>query len=190
MSVILVPGLRGAAPDHWQERLARSGATHLPTERAPLDLAARVRDIEEAVAAATGPVVLVAHSAGVLTAAHWAATGSVERVSLALLVTPPTLTRELPAAYPRLAELRETGWLPIPQEPLPFPSRAILSDDDDLAPGDSALRLTRAWGATVVRAGCVGHANPAAGFGEWPQMRRLVEEAQARLPSPAGSGRA
>ena len=39
MSLIFVPGLRGPAPDHWQERLAaRTGAIHLRTDRAALDL--------------------------------------------------------------------------------------------------------------------------------------------------------
>ncbi|OYO09869.1 hypothetical protein CGZ98_12125 [Enemella evansiae] len=185
MTTILVPGLRGPAPDHWQEHLAReTGAVHLRTDRGPLELTARVTDLEEAVSGAASsaePIVLVAHSAGVLTALHWAAGGgSTGRIAAALLITPPTLSAELPGHYPRLAELAGRGWLPLPRSPLPFPTSVGVSDDDALGPASEVLDLAAGWGAEVLRLGAVGHANPASGYGRWPQLAARVEAVSRR----------
>lgn len=174
---ILVPGMRGATPEHWQEILApRPGFVHLRVDRAPMDLAARVADLEDAVRAASAPVLLVAHSAGCLVAAHWASTSpSTDLVEAALFVTPPTLREELPAQYPRLAELQEAGWLPLPSAPLPLPVTIGLSDDDPLGRVDDVETLALTWGAEIARLGPVGHANPGSGHGRWPQIEELID---------------
>lgn len=178
--VVMVPGLRGDAPDHWQQRLTEPlGALHLPTGRTPLDLDGRVADLAAAVEESDGPVVLVAHSAGVLTLLHWAAgapAAATARVEHALLVTPPTLSAELPPVYPRLAELHDAGWLPVPESPLPFATTVLASDDDALGPRDEVTALAQGWGADLARAGAVGHANPASGHGDWPLVEDLVRD--------------
>lgn len=181
--VVMVPGLRGDTPTHWQQVLTPAlGATHLPTHRAPDDLAGRTADITASIESREGPVLLVGHSAGVLTILHWARAaepGLTSRVHAALLVTPPALERELPGAYPRLGELRRAGWLPLPQGPLPFDSTVLVSDDDELGPAVVVQGLARRWGSTVVGAGPVGHANPAAGFGDWPFVAECIRAAGA-----------
>jgi predicted alpha/beta hydrolase family esterase len=68
-TVVLVPGLRGHVEDHWQTRLAASlpGArTVPPLGRTDAGLQARVTLLDQIVEDVAGPVVLVAHSAGVL----------------------------------------------------------------------------------------------------------------------------
>ncbi|KRE35720.1 hypothetical protein ASG73_13485 [Janibacter sp. Soil728] len=176
--VVMVPGLRGDTPTHWQQVLTPAlGATHLPTHRAPDDLAGRTADITASIESREGPVLLVGHSAGVLTILHWAqaaGAGLTGRVHAALLVTPPTLERELPEAYPRLEELRRTGWLPLPAGPLPFDSTVLVSDDDPLGPPEEVEALAGQWGSSVLGAGPVGHANPAAGFGDWPFVAECI----------------
>lgn len=178
--IVLVPGLRGSAPDHWQERMAATtGATHLPVGRDPLDLDGRVGDLDAVVSSASDRVLLVAHSAGVLTLLHWAAGASAEqcrRVAAALLVTPPTLRAELPPVYPRLSQMREAGWLPVPSGRLPFASTVLVSEDDALGPPDEVAELAESWGSALVPAGHVGHANPASGFGAWPFVEEVVED--------------
>ena len=75
-TVVLVPGLRGHVEDHWQTRLAASmpGARMVtPLGRTNAALQARVTLLDQVVEEVAGPVILVAHSAGVLVTAHWAA---------------------------------------------------------------------------------------------------------------------
>lgn len=183
--VVMVPGLRGDTPDHWQQILAPAfGATHLPMHRAPSDLAGRTADLTATIESLDGPIILVGHSAGVLTILHWAWATAAEprltaRVHAALLVTPPTLERELPEVYPRLEELRATGWLPLPEGSLPFDSTVLVSDDDPLGPPEEVAALARQWGSKVVGAGPVGHANPAAGYGDWPFVAECIRAAVA-----------
>ncbi|MFD0592281.1 RBBP9/YdeN family alpha/beta hydrolase [Catellatospora coxensis] len=119
---------------------------------------------------AGGPVVIVAHSAGVLTTVHWAArSGSAHLIRAALLATPPDLGEPLPAEYPSLSELAEHGWLPIPRGPLLFPSIVAASSDDALGDPARVRALADAWGSRWHDLGPVGHLNPASGFGEWPE---------------------
>lgn len=182
--IITVPGLRGPVPEHWQTLLA----ARLPNVRAvqPLgrdnpSLAHRVAGLREAVEAATGPVIIVAHSAGVIVTAHWAArfAGSRGPVRGAVLATPPDLAQELPAEYPSLAALAECGWLPIPRQALPFPSIVAASGNDPLGDPVRIRALAAAWGSRVHDLGEVGHLNPASGYGEWPQADLLIKELDA-----------
>jgi predicted alpha/beta hydrolase family esterase len=176
-TVVLVPGLRGHVEDHWQTRLAASlpGARMVaPLGRTYPGLQSRVTLLDEAVRDAGGPVILVAHSAGVLVTAHWAARFSPTRVVGALLATPPTLAAELPEEYPSIDELRAHGWLPIPRQPLPFPSIVAVSSNDPLANPVRLGSLAAAWGSRVHDLGTVGHLNPASGFGDWPEALELI----------------
>jgi uncharacterized protein len=178
-TVVLVPGLRGHVEDHWQTRLAASmpGARMVaPLGRTYPGLQSRVTLLDQAVRDAAGPVILVAHSAGVLVTAHWAAQYSPTRVVGALLATPATLAAELPAEYPSIDELRAHGWLPIPREPLPFPSIVAASSNDPLANPVRLAGLAAAWGSRVHDLGAVGHLNPASGFGEWPEAVELIDQ--------------
>jgi predicted alpha/beta hydrolase family esterase len=178
-TVVLVPGLRGHVEDHWQTRLAASmpGARMVPPlGRTDAGLRARVTLLDRVVEDVAGPVVLVAHSAGVLVTAHWAAQYSPTRVVGALLATPPVLAAELPAEYPSIEQLRAHGWLPIPRDPLPFPSIVAASSDDPLGNPVRLRSLAASWGSRVHDLGAVGHLNPASGFGDWPEATSLLAE--------------
>jgi len=178
-TVVLVPGLRGRVEDHWQTRLAASmpGARMVaPLGRTYPGLQSRVTLLDQAVRDAAGPVILVAHSAGVLVTVHWAAQYSPTRVVGALLATPPVLAAELPPEYPSIDELRAHGWLPIPREPLPFPSIVAASSDDPLGNPVRLRSLAASWGSPVHDLGAVGHLNPASGFGDWPEAVELIDQ--------------
>jgi predicted alpha/beta hydrolase family esterase len=176
-TIVIVPGLRGHVEDHWQTKLAARlpGARVVPSfGRDKRDLAGRVADLQEVVANAAGPVTIVAHSAGVLITVHWAAMSDLP-VRGALLATPPDLARPLPAEYPTLAELTTSGWLPIPRQPLPFPSIVAASTNDALGDYGRVRSLANAWGSRFVDIGPVGHLNPASGYGDWPQVDSLLD---------------
>jgi predicted alpha/beta hydrolase family esterase len=178
-TVVLVPGLRGSVEDHWQTRLAAAlpgTRTVPPLGRTEPGLRARVALLDRTVTDVAGPVVLVAHSAGVLVTVHWATQYRGSAVVGALLATPPTLADELPAGYPSIRELRGHGWLPIPRQRLPYPSIVAASSDDPLTNPVRLRSLAAAWGSRWHSLGPVGHLNPASGFGPWPQARELVRE--------------
>lgn len=180
-TVLIVPGLRDEVPDHWQTHLARRlpGARSVrPLGRENLDCAARVQALEREAAAIEGPIVLVAHSAGALTVAHWAQ--RTERaVRGALLAVPPDFEAGMPDGYPATLALRLAGWLPVPRTPLPFPSIVAASRNDPLASFEYVVELARLWRSRLVELGNVGHLNPAAGFGEWPGADPFIAELDA-----------
>lgn len=177
-TLLIVPGLRDHVAEHWQTLLQASvpGAHTVPplTENA-LSLRARVDAIDAQLAQIDGPVILVAHSAGVLMAVHWAALhGDGGKVRGALLVTPPDLEADWPAKYPSPARLSEEGWSPLPREALPFRAIVASSSSDPLAGEDAVRAMAAAWGAELVELGDVGHMNPGSGYGPWPQAMELV----------------
>lgn len=177
-TVVLVPGLREHVEDHWQTRLAARlpGARMVPPlGRTDPALQPRVTLLDDAVDQVAGPVVLVAHSAGVLVTVHWAAQADPTTVVGALLATPPTFADALPPEYPSIEELRAHGWLPVPRRPLPFPSIVAASSDDPLGNPVRLRSLALAWGSQVHDLGAVGHLNPASGFGDWPEAVGLID---------------
>jgi uncharacterized protein len=178
-TVVLVPGLRGHVEDHWQTRLAATlpdARTVRPLGRNEPSLTARVSLLDQIVEDVDGPVVIVAHSAGVLVTVHWAAAYGGTSVVGALLATPPALAAELPPEYPPVGRLRDNGWLPIPRRPLPFPSILATSTDDALGNPVRLRAMANAWGSREHSLGAVGHLNPASGFGSWPEATSLIEQ--------------
>mgnify|MGYP001549782103 FL=1 len=180
-TVLIVPGLRDHVPQHWQTLLAsrlprvRSVA---PMGRDNLDCLARIDAIEQAAAAIDGPIILVAHSGGVISVVHWAQQTR-RAVRGALLATPADFEQPLPDCYPSLEALDDGGWLPVPRSALPFASIVAASRNDPLAAYDRVALLARSWGSRLVDLGEVGHLNPASGFGAWPQAEALINELDA-----------
>lgn len=191
-TVLIVPGLRDHVPQHWQTllapRLPRVRQVP-PMGREDLDCAKRVEAIERELAGIDGPVIVVAHSGGVIMFAHWARKHS-RPIQGALLATPPEFDRPMPEGYPTIEELRAGGWLPVPREPLPFPSIVAASRNDPLGRFERVAELARAWGSRFVDLGEVGHLNPASGYGEWPRAEEFIRDlAQAGALAQACAGR-
>lgn len=177
-TVLIVPGLRGHVADHWQTLLERQlpGARSVPPlERDKLSCAARVAALEAALAQISGPVILVAHSAGVMITLHWSRHHRAQ-IRGALLATPPDLETPLPDGYPQFADIEANGWLPIPRAPLPFRCIVAASSNDPLARIERVAEFARDWGARLVELGPVGHLNPASGYGEWPRAVEFIAE--------------
>ncbi|MGO4395491.1 RBBP9/YdeN family alpha/beta hydrolase [Variovorax sp. M-6] len=186
-TVLIVPGLRDHVPAHWQTllaaRLPRVRAVP-PMGREDLDCAARVEAIEREAQAVEGPLVIVAHSGGVVMLAHWARRTR-RPVRGALLATPPDFECPMPAGYPTMAQLDANGWLPVPRERLPFASIVAASRNDPLGSYVRVAELASGWGSRLVDLGDAGHLNPASGFGPWPRAERLIAEVAA-LGAAAG----
>ena len=177
-TVLIVPGLRDHVEDHWQTLFAArmpGARTVPPGGRENLDISPRTEAIEREAQAIAGPLILVAHSGGVIAVLHWLRSTR-RQVAGALLAVPPDFERPLPSGYPTLAALSRGGWLPIPRERLRFPSIVAASSNDPLGPLDRVAALADCWGSRLVNLGEVGHLNPASGFGEWPDAPCLVEQ--------------
>ncbi|KAB0634241.1 alpha/beta hydrolase [Burkholderia stagnalis] len=183
-TILIVPGLRDHVEDHWQTHLERrlpNARSVAPLERDKLSRAARVAALDAALAAIDGPVVLVAHSAGVMIAVHWARQAT-RAIRGALLATPADLDEPMPDGYPTMEALDAHGWTPVPTQRLPFPSLVAASRNDPLARFERVEALAAGWGSRLVDLGEVGHLNPASGYGEWPGAAALIAE----LLAPGG----
>ena len=181
-TVLIVPGLRDYVAEHWQTHLeARLEKVRSvpPLQIDKLNCAKRVDAIQAELDQITGPVILVAHSAGVLMTVHWAAKYQPQdqcQIKGALLVTPPDLHQSWPDNYPSPDVLRQEGWDPIPTEKLPFPTIVIGSTNDHLATLDAVTEMADVWGAEFINLGEVGHLNPVSGYGPWPQAEAFIRQ--------------
>lgn len=180
-TVLFVPGLRDHVEEHWQTLLQKEipGARCVPPlEHDKLSRDARVDTLQKALSAIEGPVVLVAHSAGVMITVQWAQ--KYHRSILgALLVAPADVESPMPAGYPTVAQLAGNGWTPIPRNPLPFRSVVAASSNDPLCALERAQGFAKDWGSRFVDVGALGHINPASGFGPWPQAHALLDALMA-----------
>jgi uncharacterized protein len=164
--ILIVPGSENSGPDHWQTRWERQLSTARRVEQASWHAPERgawaARIVEE-VGRAKRPVVLVAHSLGVVAVAHAASRLPGGRVKGAFLVGLPDVED------PRFALHAETPFAPIPRDPLPFPSVLVASRNDPYCPYEKAEDISYAWGSAIVDAGASGHINTASGHGPWPE---------------------
>lgn len=162
---VIVPGWQGSGPDHWQTHWQQQLPSASRVQVANWDYPDRddwVQSLDRALQAIDKPVVLIAHSLGCPTVAHWAglATPFSHKVVGALLVAPADVERST-----ALEVLRHFG--PIPQAPLPFKSLLLSSENDHAASAERAAAMADWWGAELQNLGEVGHINPAAGFHQW-----------------------
>jgi hypothetical protein len=183
--VLVVPGYMNSGPAHWQSLWeARHGyrRVHQRDWEHP-QRADWVDAIDQAVRAARGPVVLVAHSLGCIAAVHWAAAAaSAERSRLAgaFLVAPSDVER-----WDMTQEIR--SFAPIPLDRLPCPSIVVASTDDLYSEIERPRQWAAAWGSRLVTLEDAGHINADAGFGPWVEGEALLAEL---IGAASGAGKA
>jgi predicted alpha/beta hydrolase family esterase len=174
--ILLVPGLWNSGPEHWHSYWERARTDCHRVLQKDWETPQRtdwVAALEAAVAAASGPVLLAAHSLGCALVAHWAdGSDHLAEVRGALLVAPSDV--EAPS-YPA----GPTGFAPMPLRKLPFPSIVVMSTDDQYVSPVRARAFARAWGSRLVDVGAKGHINSASALGLWPEGFALVEELRA-----------
>ena len=169
-SILIVPGLGGSGPDHWQSRWQARLPGARRVEQADWDQpdsADWIARLDEAVARADRPPILVAHSLSCALVACWAANHA-RPIHAALLVGPADI--ESDAHTPPEAHV----FRPLPMARLPFPTIVVASRDDPYVAFDRATAMAKAWGVELVDIGKAGHINTASGHGEWPEGERLL----------------
>lgn len=175
--ILVLPGLGGCRPGHWQHRWAEKMRTAAIVEQAdwrepdPEDWA---DTIAKAAELAQRQVVIIAHSLGCIALAHAAPKLPRGKVSGAFLVSPPDLDR---AGTPRAFG----DFAPAPRDPLPFPSLLVASSTDPFCGLEQAADLASAWGSDFHQAGDAGHIDTASGHGPWPEGLLMFTRLMQRL---------
>jgi uncharacterized protein len=168
--ILIVPGIYNSGPEHWQslweakyphfQRVMQRDWDHPVCDE-------WVAALEQAVADAGPQAIIVAHSMGCLTVAHWAASTQLP-VAGALLVSVPDPTGP---NFPAEA----VGFAPVPLTSMPFKSIVVASSDDPYGSFDYMQRCASAWGSRFVPIGAKGHINASSGLGDWPEGYALLE---------------
>ena len=168
-TILIIPGWQDSGPEHWQSLWLKKYPNAVKVEMRDWMNPKKddwVATLDEYVHK-YDEVVLVGHSLAGPLVAHWAKEHpeSTARVKGALLV----------ANFQKFAP-GITGFDPLPLEPLSFKTIAVASTTDPWASIEEAESIARAWGARLINIGPHGHITTDAGFGDWPEGEKLLEE--------------
>ena len=172
---MIIPGLGNSGPEHWQSIWASRLPRCVRVVQRDWDRPDRelwLQGLRQAIEAAGGPVILVAHSLGCALVAHAAPRFPAliaRAVRGALLVAPA----DVDSAAHTPPETR--GFAPMPRARLPYPATVIASNDDPYVTLSRARGFAAAWGAAFVAAGALGHLNAASNLGDWSAGRRALQ---------------
>ena len=167
-TVLILPGLGGAGPEHWQTAWEKVFPSFSRVEQAdwvrPVYEAWATR-LSEAVEASTRPAVLVAHSLGTSLTMRWSfdQPALARKVAGAFLVAPTDRDH-----FDRAPDSPLRSFGPMILRKLPFPSLVVASRDDDRVSFERAQAFAAAWGSRLIDAGNLGHMGSAAKLGAWP----------------------
>ena len=165
MNYLNVPGLNNSGPNHWQtlwedaypQQFSRVEQENWSSPTRNEWVSALHTKLEEY----DSPVVLVAHSLGCVTVAHWANENKSAAVIGALLVAPANAEQSSRECF--------KTFCPVPKNRLPFPSIVVASTNDPYAAIENSARLAAYWGSKFVCAGDKGHINAQSGLGDWKE---------------------
>jgi predicted alpha/beta hydrolase family esterase len=176
---LLIPGLDGSPPPHWQHWwAARDPSAKIVEQQSWSDPSPDAWLTEIAAATMIHPgAVLVGHSLGAMSIVRLLATWPQVRVAGVLLVAPVEPSRSA----------RTSGFGRIPDRALGVPAIVAASRNDPWMDQHRARDLTRSWGAEFVDMGEAGHINVASGFGPWPEGRALRDLLWSIRGSGAGA---
>jgi uncharacterized protein len=167
-SFLILHGLEGSGPGHWQTWLAarlradgeRVAYPDLPDAEMPSLHSWRERLQGEVEALPDGEAIVVCHSLSCLLWLHYVADGGAQ-ASRVLLVAPPSEA----SGVPQIA-----GFFPVPLPALPGGARLVCSDNDPYCPEGAATLYGDPLGIPVDLLPGGGHLNPEAGYGPWPAV--------------------
>ena len=164
-TTLIIPGLNSSGLTHWQtwfETRLPDAVRVVQSDWKSADLPQWSSRVRREISRQKGPILIAAHSFGVLAAVQ-AAEDYRERIAGALLVAP---------ADPDKFGVSEH----LPQGPLSFPTTVVASLNDPWLSIDKAARLAARWGSNFIDIGAAGHINADAGFGPWPYGLALLQQ--------------
>jgi uncharacterized protein len=173
-TILTVPGLGGSGPEHWQSVWEKTyGFSRIEQKDwdtpACADWVAQINII--VTQKGPGNVVLVGHSLGCAAIAFWAKKFGIQVKGALLVALSDTEAPSFPAGT--------QGFTPMPLHQLPFPSIAVISNNDDYVSTRRADAFASAWGSKPVNIGAAGHINAGSGLGKWDQGIGLLKQLDA-----------
>lgn len=168
---LIVPGLGNSGPEHWQSYFQRSGDHFFRIEQKEWDKPDCKEWVEtiqqQIVEFDLSTVVLIGHSLGCATIAHWAARYD-QSIRGALLVAPSDL--EAPKY-----DFPATGFAPFPLQRIHFKTIVVASENDPWVSIERAKFFADSWGSEFINIGPAGHINVASGHTNWEQGLQLLK---------------
>lgn len=167
---LTVPGLGNSGPEHWQTyfekqlmNCRRINQLNWDAPRCSDWIAAIDKEVSKY---ENNTVVLIGHSLGCATIAHWAEKYK-KIIKGALLVAPSDL--ESPQY-----DFPAVGFNPIPRSKIGFKTVVVASTNDPWVTSERALYFADCWGSQVISLGKAGHINVASGYGQWNHGLELL----------------
>lgn len=175
---LTVPGLASSGPNHWQTLWETENPTLFRRiEQVNWDWPVKdewVPRLHEEIEKLDGPVILVAHSLGCITVAHWAQEYSSPFIKGVMFVAPADAEMSRRLAF-------VIGFTPIPVIPLPFKSVVVASTTDIYATIERSRKFASDWGSDFVNLGKKGHINAVSGLGNWPEGMELLHKLRMKI---------
>lgn len=169
--VLVLPGLHGSAPAHWQsrwERLYPAFTRVVQDDWETPDLSVWSQRLQQVLHSSRQPAIIVAHSFGCLTTVHLVKLKQDDDlIAAALLVAPAD-----PEKFKVTAEVQQT---------LPFPSLVVGSSNDPWMTDSRARHWAGQWGSEFLQAGALGHINAESGLGDWIEGQCLLLDLLQRV---------
>ena len=168
---LIVPGLGNSGPEHWQTYFQQSGSNFFRIEQSEWD-APNCDDWTKTIDIKVNEydlstVVLIGHSLGCATIAHWAKKYQ-RQIKGAMLVAPSDL--ESPQyTFPA------TGFAPIPLDEITFKTIVVASANDDWVSLERAKYFADHWGSEFINIGNAGHINVASGHTHWEEGLKILQ---------------
>lgn len=167
---LIVPGLGNSGEEHWQTYFENSGNNFFRIIQQEWDAPICeewIKTIDQKVVEFDlSTVVLIGHSLGCSTIAHWAKKCN-KQIKGALLVAPSDL--EAPQYdFPAM------GFAPIPLDKLNFKSIVVASSNDPWVSLERAKLFAKSWGSEFINIGKAGHINVASGHTNWDEGIQIL----------------
>ena len=167
--VLLVPGIGNSGPGHWQSLWQAKHADVARAMQPDWDHPVCdewVENLDQVVGQVPAPPIVVAHSLGCLTVAHWAARSDRPCFAILLVAVPDPSG----LVFPKEA----TGFAAAPAALRKYRVTVVSSDDDPYATMTYTEEQVAAWGAEHVCLSQRGHINTASGLGDWAEGWAIV----------------
>lgn len=174
--ILILPGWKDSAPEHWQGIWLKKYPNAVKVRQEDWMFpkkSAWVKTLNEYIEKyKEHNIIFVGHSLACATFAYWSnefSAFSSATIKGALLVCPSDMDI---VDFPKEVE----GFQPMPIEPLACKTIVVTSENDQYVSLDRAKFIARSWNAKLINIGPNGHINVEAGFGEWPEGERFLQE--------------